>query len=366
LEQENVMLKLSRTPRIVVHAAVLGLLSVLLLSCAPVADTTPWSRSAPVFGEIPFTLTLYGEVDETLFDAALADLTTLDEELSMWERPYVTDVMRLHDAAGIKAVQVSADTMAVIRRGIEVAKDTGGALDIAIGPLVKAWGIATDHPREPAPSEIAALLPISHWQDIEVGTESVGQPGTVKLAKAGMVVDLGGIAKGYAADLVADTLRTKGVKSAIIDIGGNILVMGSKPDGKPFRIGIQDPLAEARGTYLGIANIINQSLVTSGTYERRFTDAKTGKTWHHILNPATGYPAENELDSVSIIGDKSIDCDAYAKVFVMGLKKGWAFVLTHPELQAIFITTDKRVFVTPGLASRFTLTNKDYKLEDQP
>ncbi len=234
------MLKLELRPRALL--SLWGGLSLLggltLVACSAPSDTTPWSRSAPVFGEIPFNLTLYGTVDETLFDGALEKLTTLDKELSMWDRPYVTDVMRLHDAAGLKAVQVSADTMTVIRRGLEVAKDTGGALDIAIGPLVKAWGIATDHPREPAASEIAALLPISHWQDVEVGNEPAGKPGTVKLAKAGMVVDLGGIAKGYAADLVAAYLVGRGVKSAIVDIGGNILVLGNKPDGKQFRIGI--------------------------------------------------------------------------------------------------------------------------------
>ncbi len=341
-------------------ATATGALLLSLGSCAPAADTTPWVRTAPVFGEIPFNLTQYGEVDESLFDGALAILTRLDEELSIWDRPYVTDLMRLRDNAGRTPITVSADTLTVISRGLEVAQDTGGALDIAIGPLVKAWGIATDNPREPSPAEIAALLPLTRWQDIRVTGDQV------LLAKKGMVVDLGGIAKGYAADLVAQYLKGRGVKSAIIDLGGNILVVGSKPDGKPFRIGIQDPLAEKRGDYLGVVQLTDQSLVTSGTYERRFTDITTGKTWHHILDPVTGYPADNELDSVSIIGDSSMDCDAYAKVFVMGLKKGWEFLKTHPELQGIFITTDKRIFVTPGLASRFSLTNQDYTLGDAP
>ena len=340
---------------------VLPVLSILVVAgCSPPVDTAPWTRSAPVFGEIPFNLTLYGPVDETLFDGSTEILVKLDKELSMWDRPYVTDVMRLQENAGKGPISVSADTLAVVKRGLEVAADTNGALDIAIGPLVKAWGIATDKPREPAKTEIEALLPLTRWQDIEVSADQIF------LKSAGMVVDLGGIAKGYAADLVAAYLTARGVKSAIVDLGGNILVVGSKPDGKPFRIGIQDPLNTTRGVYLGVAEITNQSLVTSGSYERRFTDPKTGKTWHHILDPVTGYPADNELDSVSIVGDKSIDCDAYAKVFVMGLKKGWDFLKTHPELQGIFITKDKKVYVTPQLARVFTLTNKDYALMDQP
>jgi len=163
-------------------------------------------------------------------------------------------------------------------------------------------------------------------------------------------------------------LRSKGVTSAIVDIGGNVYVVGGKPDGKggtrPWNIGIQNPDL-ARGSVLGTVAATDISLVTSGTYERKFTDPKTGKVYHHILDPKTGWPTDNGLVSVTVVNKSSIDCDGFAKVIVLGLQRGWEVLKAH-GLEGIFVTSDKKVYVSPGLAKDFTLKASDYQLADLP
>jgi thiamine biosynthesis lipoprotein len=329
---------------------------------APPAAPTTWTRSEVVFGTIPANLTVVGPEDDALFQGYIDLLNTVDKEMSMWDRPYVTDVMRLAEAAGNHAVEVSPDTLFVLQRALDIGTATDGALDVAIGPLVKLWGVATDHPKVPSQKQIDALLPLISRQDI------VLKDSQVFLRKKGMIVDVGGIAKGFAADKAVEYLRAKGVTSAIVDLGGNVYVIGGKPDGKggtrPWRIGIQDPYLE-RGAVLGTVSATDISLVTSGVYERKFTDPATGKVYHHILDPKTGWPTDNGLVSVTVVNKSSIDCDGYAKVIVLGLKRGWEVLQAH-HLEGIFVTADKKVYVTPGLAKDFTLKAADYQLADLP
>ncbi len=336
---------------------------VLALWCASCAPPPPaaWSRTGAVFGDIPATLTVYGPQNDALFDGYIDLLNNIDKEMSMWDRPYTTDVMRLADAAGSHPVVVSADTMTVLKRALEIGDNTDGALDVAIGPLVKLWGVATDHPKVPSQAEIDKLLPISRRQDIVIADK------TIYLKRKGMIVDVGGIAKGFAADQAVAYLKAKGVTSAIVDIGGNVYAMGFKPTAegpKPWNIGIQDPDHE-RGSVVGTLAVVDESVVTSGVYERKFTDPATGKVYNHILDPKTGWSADNGLVSVTIVGKASIDCDGYAKLLVLGLDRA-AELTKALGLQAIFITSDKRIYLTPDLAKNFTLKTTDYRLADLP
>lgn len=345
-----------RTPLLIL------LIVVFLAGCsAPAVTPTAWTRSEPVFGPINATLTVYAPEDENLFQGFLDVCRTIDKQMSMWDRPYVTDVMRLAEAAGKNPIEVSEGTRFVLQRALEIGQKTEGALDVAIGPLVKLWGVATDSPHVPTQAEIEALLPLINRDDIVIDGNKVF------LKKSGMILDVGGIAKGYAADQAIAYLKSQGIRSAIVDLGGNVYVLGSKPDGKggtkPWRIGIQDPFAPARGTSIGIVSATDISLVTSGVYERQFTDETTGKTYHHILDPKTGWPAENGLVSVTVVSKSSVDCDGFAKVLVLGLEKGWK-VLRDNGLEGIFITADKKVYVTPGLAKDFTLKGEGYQLAE--
>jgi len=315
-----------------------------------------------VFGDIPASLTVYGPEDDALFDGYIDLLNTVDKEMSMWNRPYVTDVMRMAAAAGKNPVEVSADTTTVLTRALQISALTEGALDVAIGPIVKLWGVATDHPEVPPEAQIKALLPLISPRDIVLkGT-------TAYLRKPGMIVDVGGIAKGFAADKARDYLIAEGVKSAIVDIGGNVYVIGGKPKAKggfdPWRIGIQDPF-QPRGNIIGTVSATSTSIVTSGVYERKFKDPKSGKTYTHILNPKTGWPIDNGVVSVTIVNTSSTDCDGFCKVIVLGLKEGLK-VLQENHLEGIFVTADKKVYITPQLEKNFHLTASDYQLADLP
>ena len=187
---------------------------------------------------------------------------------------------------------------------------------------------------------------------------------TVFLPDAGMGVDVGGIAKGYAADEAARILGDAGVESALLDFGGNILVMGTKPDGSPWRIGVQRPDAE-RSRYIGIVRTADKTVVTSGPYERFFV--QDGVRYHHILDPATGFPARNGIQQVTIVAERSMDADALStSTYVMGLERGFDLIESLDGVEAIFVTEDRDVYVTSGVPDFFELTDDDYTLAGSP
>jgi thiamine biosynthesis lipoprotein len=273
-----------------------------------------------------------------------------------------SDLGRINNAAGIEAVEVHPDTIAVIKRAIHFAELSGGAFDPTVGPLVKLWGIGTDAERIPPEEEIAAVLPLINWRDIGIDEDAC----TVFLARPGMSLDLGAIAKGYAADEVAAIIKAANIRRALIDLGGNIIVLGAGRNGGPWKVGVQNPL-EGRGAYFGIAEARDKTLVTSGVYERYFEDPATGKRYHHILSVQTGYPVDNGLLSVTIIGDSSIDADALStSLFALGFEEGSALVESMDNTEAVFVFTDLSVRGTSGAFEDFTITDGDFKIRTSP
>jgi thiamine biosynthesis lipoprotein len=254
-------------------------------------------------------------------------------------------------------VVVTPDVLEVVCEGLRYSGDGDGAYDITVDPLVKLWGIGSPLARIPSADEIRRALALIDYKMVEVNTTA----STVYLRKAGMGLDLGSIAKGYAADEVARTLRQRGVRSALIDLGGNVLTVGAKPDGSRWRIGIQNP-TKARGTMIGFVDITGGSVTTAGTYERFFEQA--GKRYFHIMDARTGYPAWNGLSAVAMVAPDSLSADGYdTLVFTLGLQRGRAFVeSTKGKIEAVFITEKREVYVTPGLRSRFTLTDGGFTL----
>ncbi len=237
------------------------------------------------------------------------------------------------------------------------SKLTSGAFDLTVGPLVKLWDIGFPDARIPAQSEIDATLPLIDFNLVTLDKNSH----SIYLEKKGMLLDLGGIGKGYAADEVANILRESGVEHAIIDLGGNVYALGDKPGNKLWTIGIQDPFG-LRGNGIGTINVANKSLVTSGIYER-YLETEDGKKYHHILNPSTGYPYDNQIAGVSIISDYSIDGDALStSTFALGIEDGLAFIEKLDGIDAIFVTTDYNVYVTSGIKDKFRLTSPDFTL----
>jgi thiamine biosynthesis lipoprotein len=267
-----------------------------------------------------------------------------------------SELERVNLMAGKEAVAVHGDLLELVEKALYYADISGGAFDPAVGPLVKLWGIGTDAPHIPSDEEIAGLLPLVNRRDIEINRQNM----TIFLRQPGMRLDLGAIAKGYAADEIAAIVRRAGVKRAMIDLGGNIFAYGEKEDKSPWRIGIQNPLGN-RGDYIGIAEVRNKTIVTSGVYER-YIEVE-GKRYHHLLSPETGFPADNGLLSVTIIADSSVDADGLSTaVFVLGGEKGSALVESMGA-EAIFVFEDHTVRGTPGLPEFFTLTDSDFTLE---
>jgi thiamine biosynthesis lipoprotein len=266
-----------------------------------------------------------------------------------------SEICKINKSAGKEEVKVSPETFSVIKRSIYYSSRSNGLFDISIGPLVKLWGIGSDNARLPSPNEISSTIKKIGYKNIILDEANH----SVKLAKEGMMLDLGAIAKGYAADEIAKYLKSKNIQNAIINLGGNVYAMGSNPNSKPWNIGIQNPI-DSRGNNIGAIHVRNKTVVTSGVYERYFE--KDGKRYHHILNPFTGYPADNSLISVSIVADKSIDADGLSTTtFSMGLKDGSKLIESLDGVDALFITKDNNVYITSGLKGNFLITDDNFK-----
>lgn len=280
-------------------------------------------------------------------------------EKKMTSKADSSEVISINEMAGQDFCNVSPDTLFVIKKGLYYSRLSGGKFDITVGPLVKLWGIGTEHARVPTADEIAETLPLVDYKQVELNEED----NSVFLKEHGMSIDLGGIAKGYAADEAAKVLRQNGVKHGTANLGGNIIVLGAKPDGKPWKIGIQNPFFKTRGSIMATVEVIDKTLVTSGPYERYLE--KDGNIYHHILDTHSGIPVENDLMSVTIISENSIDADALSTaVFAMGLKEGMSFIEGKENLDAIFITKDYRVYITSGIEGyNFTIIDKQFQLE---
>lgn len=313
----------------------------------------PYQKTEIVMGTV-VSLRIYDEGKKELLDKAFdymeefADITAVNVEGS--------EIDQINDMAGIEPVEVSEEVFNLVEEGIKHASKTGGMFDISIGPLTSLWSIGYDDARKPEQHEIEAVLPLIDFTKIEINEEEQ----TVYLKEQGMQLDLGGIAKGCVADLVADLLKEQGVSTAIIDLGGNIVVIGNNPSGNDWSIGIQNPLS-TRGESVGKISAANQSIVTSGIYERVLEVADD--EYHHLLSPEDGFPFMNELAGVSIVSKESIDGDALSTAaFAKGLQGGIDFIEEVNKVEAIFVTRENQIYLTNGLKGEFELTNEEFEM----
>jgi thiamine biosynthesis lipoprotein len=340
------------------HALFALLLVILLPVCAASCDATSpreISRSDFVLGTA-CSVRLVGGGDEKLLDAVFARLRQIEDELTV-NKPG-SEIDAVNAASGIAPIGVGVDAVAIIKRDFDLSKWSDGAFDPSVGPLVKLWGIGTDHARLPAPAEIEAARKLVGWKDIVLDEAAR----TVFLRRKGMALDLGSTSKGYAADEIAKLIRGAGVKGAVIDLGGNVLVVGARPDGKPWRIGLQDPFSSERGAKLGVASLIDKTMVTSGVYERFFI--QDGKRYHHILDTKTGYPVDNGLMSVTIVTPKSFDADGFTTaIFAMGRARGMALA-AEKGVDVIVVDKDKKVYMSPGVSTYFEITDKSFSFAE--
>lgn len=243
---------------------------------------------------------------------------------------------------------ISEDLAALLSEGLDITRESDGAFDIAIAPLTSLWDFTAEDPEVPDDAAIQKALPLCSSDGVTIDGQDITLPSD------DIQFDVGAIAKGYIADRLKDFLIKKGVKSAIINLGGNVLCIGSKPDGTPFKIGIQKPFADRNETE-AVMDITGKSVVSSGIYERCFK--QDGKLYHHILNPQTGYPYDNGLISVTIISDQSVDGDALSTTcFALGLEDGLKFA-EKKGVQAVFITEDYELHYTDGFRDEIRVTD---------
>lgn len=265
-----------------------------------------------------------------------------------------SDVYNINQAAGTSAVKVSPETLEVIQTGVQFYETTGGTFNIVLGSLIELWGIGKDWQKVPTAAEIAESKGNIDIQQLEVSGNKV------MLKDAEMLMDLGGIAKGYAVDEAVKVLKANGIKNGFVNMGGDVYAIGTKPDGSPWYIGIQNPIIGATNAIMRMP-LVDRSIVTSGDYERYFEE--NGEHYHHIIDPTTGYPARNELVSVTIISDTAIEGDVLStSVFVMGLQKGLDFVEGQEGIDAILVTRNKEAYVTSGIKGQVEILDNQFKI----
>ncbi len=334
---------------------VILILAVFILtgitSCLPNEnnkDLSPISKDGFMLGTF-VVIRIYDNKDEEILEKVFDRLKEIEDRMSI--NIENSDVSMINKNAGLKPVEVHDDVYYVIQKAKEYAEITNGAFEPTIGSLVKLWGIGT----VPSDSEINESIKRVDYNKLNLLDDN-----KVFLEDEGMILDLGGIAKGYAADEIKRILLKNGVTSAIIDLGGNIFGVGSKPDGTDWRIGVQSPF-EPRGNHIGVIINSDVSVVSSGDYERYFEE--NNKKYHHIIDPSKGYPASNNVTGVTVLSEKSIDGDALSTaLFILGVEKGMSLVEGIEGLDVVYITKDNKIYISSQLEGKFELADEELEL----
>ena len=305
--------------------------ALFLTGCSTFTGNQPLTYSDALF-DTSISIQILEPVEEDILDGCKKLCKRYDELFS--KNNENSDIYKINHSKGA-AIEVSEDTIALIKKGLYYCELSGGLFDISIGSLTDLWDFKSETPAFPVPEAIMNGIAHTNYKNILVKDH------TVRLTDPDASIDVGAIAKGYIADRIKEYLKTNDVKHAIINLGGNVLTLGTKTDGSKYNIGIQKPFDET-GTPITSVKINDQSVVTTGSYQRYFK--LNEKIYHHILDPDTGYPCENDLISVSIITDSSLTADALSTVcFLMGSERGMKFVNQLDNVDAIFITNDYQI-----------------------
>jgi len=306
--------------------------------------------------QFPFaltTVTLYDHAGKATFDACFERIGKILSEFNMYSAD--SEISKVNRAAGKGAVPVSQDFCDALNQALRLASLTDGLFDPTVGPLVTLWKIGSDKAHVPKPEEIRSALRLIGWRDAVLDRSAR----TVLLSRPGMTLDFGAILKGFAAVETGRVLHVHGVRSAVVDIGGSVLALGSRPDGSPWRIGIQTPGAPT-GTYLGVVEVRDEVVNTSGSYEQFFT--QNGRHYQHIFNPHTGYPVDNGVVSVTVVANRLQNADGPTlAIMALGFEQGLALA-RKLGVEAIIIGQDHRIHMTSGIRGRFTLSDANYSV----
>ncbi|PKB88298.1 thiamine biosynthesis protein ApbE [Ewingella americana] len=314
-------------------------------------DDRIYAYSAVLMGS-PILLKLF-EHNESLASRVFR-LIKQQENIFTVNRPH-SEVMAVNHAAGSHPVEVSQPVYELIKRAKAVSLLDNSLFNFTIGPLVKRWKIGFNGHSVPAASDLQSLLALTNPRDVILDDAAR----SVFLQHAGMEIDLGAIAKGYIADVVRDFLLAEQVPQGLINLGGNVQTLGASGQ-EGWGIGLKKPFA-AEDALLGVIHVSNKSVVTSGIYERYFE--LDGRRYHHILDPKTGYPLDNELQSVTVISEDSIDGDIYTTLlYGMGVEKSLEYLQDLAHIEAIFVTKQQQIICSSQRQFGFTLLDNSYQL----
>ena len=320
---------------------------LLLCSCSvgPVRDPEAEEQEVRYVSAMDtiMTLTAYGSHRSQALDDAQAEILRLDALLSTGRED--SEVSRVNREGTLK---LSEDTGTLVERALELYRETEGAFDITVYPIMKLWGFPEKTYHLPTQEELDAVLN-------RVGSDRLTYAdGTLTLGET-QSIDLGGIGKGYTSARVMEIFRQSGVTSGMVSLGGNVQCLGTKPDGSKWKIGIQDPASES-GALSAVVEVADLAVITSGGYERFFTDPETGKVYCHIVDPRTGWPADNDLSSVTILSADGTLADGLStSLYLMGLEGAMDFWRSHSDrFETILIDDAGRVYASEGLKGCIT------------
>lgn len=341
-----------RFKRFIFQSVLLAATLPMLTACNPIHGRTEAYSKSFFAMDTYMTFTVYDDNAEdarAALQSAQEEIDGLEALLAVTDKG--SDIYAVNHGGG-GPVAVQERTSDLLSFAMKMAQETGGALDPTLYPVLKAWGFTTDENRIPSSDQIAGLLEKVGYDRVLVEDDSVTMA-------EGMMLDLGSVGKGYAGDQAEQILREKGINSAILDIGGNIQAVGTKPDGSDWKLGLRSPFGEG---IFGTLQIADKAVVTSGNYERYFI-GEDGVRYGHIVDPKTGYPVDNGLASVTVIAKEGKLCDALSTaLFVMGLEDAVGYWRTSQDGQPfdmILVTEKREVYVTEGVKGRFNL-QKEY------
>ena len=328
---------------------------LLLASCKPAIRKE--SRTVFALGTV-CNIQLFTEMPQTEIESVLQTCTARLQELErhLSANAESSTLIDINKASGVSAVTVPANIYPLFERALFFAQKTDGAFNPVIGSVVKLWNIGFENAAKPDDAAITKALRNTNYRDMEL------YGNTVFLKKKGMKLDLGAIAKGFAADELTRIVKRAGVLYSVIDIGGTISVVGTKPDGKRWNIGIRDPRVQQGQPIISVP-MESRSISTSGSYERYFE--QDGVRYHHIIDPATGYPVRSTMIAVSVFSNSATDADALSTAcFVLGYEKAVKLLAELPGTEALFIFDDNSVRATGGLKKNIVILNSAFRFAD--
>lgn len=324
----------------------------LLVSCAKPNEARLFKKTTTIMHTYVSITVVSDDAKkaESAIDAGFEEIGRLETLLSFWTD--TSEIAAINKNAGIKPVKISNDTFEIIERALYVSDKTGGAFDPTIGPLIRLWDFKNK--KRPDAKAVKEKLPLVDFKAMKLDKNNM----TAFLNNTNMSFDTGGIAKGFAADKAAMKLRESGIKSALVAIGGDIIAFGTRPDGKPWRVGIRNPRSDNPADIIASIDLRDSAVSTSGDYERFFIEKNA--RYHHIINPKTGYPAMGCM-SVTVIAPDATLTDGFSTgAFVLGPENGLKAIKEN-GLEGIIITTDGKTLVTEGIKNNLQWLDDNYK-----